>query len=82
MMPYDIEYPFDQFKSDVLILFSPSSLGPLLRMALAETININVLSTLFFSWNEKHSIIPNTLKKKKKSIPSENVKSFSKRKSH
>ena len=47
--------PFDQFKSAVLILFPLSSLGPSPRMALAlqhclaATINISVLSTLFFS---------------------------------
>ena len=35
MMSYDTEYPFGQFKSSLLILFPPSSLGPLLRMALA-----------------------------------------------
>ena len=32
---YDMEYPFGQFKSAVLILFPPSSLSPLLRMTLS-----------------------------------------------
>ena len=35
MMPYGMEYPFGQFKSAVLNLFPPRSLGPLLKMALA-----------------------------------------------
>ena len=35
MMLYGMEYPFGQIKSAVLILFSPSSLGPLLRMVFA-----------------------------------------------
>ena len=35
MMSYGMEYPFVQFRSAVLILFPPSSLSPLLRMALA-----------------------------------------------
>jgi len=30
MMSYDMEYPFGQFKSAVLILFPPISYGPLL----------------------------------------------------
>ena len=34
-MSYGIEYPFGQFKSAVLILFPPNSLGPSLRVALA-----------------------------------------------
>ena len=34
MMSYDMEYHFGQFKSAVLILFPPSSLGPSLRMML------------------------------------------------
>lgn len=34
-MSYGMEYPFDQFKSAVLIAFPPGSLGPSLRMALA-----------------------------------------------
>ena len=44
MMPYGMEYPFVQFKSAVLILFPPSSLGPSLQMALAlySAINIGV----------------------------------------
>ena len=35
MMSYDMEYSFGQFKSAVLILFPPRSLGLLLKMALA-----------------------------------------------
>jgi len=35
MVSYDMEHPFVQFKSAVLILFPSSSLGPLLRMTLA-----------------------------------------------
>ena len=35
MMSYGMEYPFVQFKSAVLILFLPSSLGPSLRIASA-----------------------------------------------
>jgi len=35
MMSYGREYPFGKFKSAVLTLFPPSSLGPLLWMALA-----------------------------------------------
>jgi len=35
LMPYDMEYPFVQVKSAVLILFPPSSLGSSLQMALA-----------------------------------------------
>lgn len=35
MMPYGMECPFGQSKSAVLTLFPPSSLGPLLRTALA-----------------------------------------------
>jgi len=35
MMLYGMEYPFVQFKSDVLILFSLSSLEPSLGMDLA-----------------------------------------------
>ena len=35
MMLYGMEYPFGQFKSAVLILFPPSSLGSSLRMVLA-----------------------------------------------
>jgi len=35
LMSYLMEYPFGWFKSAVQILFPPSSLGPLLWMALA-----------------------------------------------
>ena len=54
MMLYGMEYPFGKFKSAVLILFPPSSLGPSLSMAsvhhhLTVTVTISVLSTLFFS---------------------------------
>ena len=35
MLSYGMEYPFGQFQSAVLILFSPSYLGPWLRTALA-----------------------------------------------
>ena len=35
MMSYGMEYPFGQFGSAVLVLFPPSSLGPLVQMALA-----------------------------------------------
>jgi len=35
MMSYGREYPLFQFKSAVLILFPPSSVGPSLQMALA-----------------------------------------------
>ena len=35
MMSYGMEYPFGQFGLTVLILFPPSSLGPLVQMALA-----------------------------------------------
>jgi len=38
MMSYDMEYHFGLFKSAVLILFPPSSLHPLLRMALVPYI--------------------------------------------
>ena len=54
MMSYSVEYLFGQFKSAILILFSPRSLGLSLRTALAvcqhcltAAINISVLSTLF-----------------------------------
>ena len=73
LMSYGIEYPFGQFKSAVLFLFPPSSLGPSLRVALAlynasqqAPINISVLSTLFFS--QKQNIAYQTLKK---TIPSQ-----------
>ena len=76
IISYGMEYPFGQFKSAVLILFPPSSLGLSLQMswalhntALHATINIGVISTLFFSKNKKHSIIADTLKKKP--IPSQ-----------
>ena len=36
VMSYSMEYPFGQFKSAVLILFPPSSLGPSLIKALAQ----------------------------------------------
>ena len=35
LMFYGMEFPFGQFKSAVLIMSPPSSLGPLLRKALA-----------------------------------------------
>ena len=35
MMSYGVEYPFGHFKSTVLVLFHPSPLGPLLRVAFA-----------------------------------------------
>ena len=35
MMSYSMEYPFGQFKSAVLTVFPPSSLGLFLRTALA-----------------------------------------------
>lgn len=34
MMSYGTEYPFGRFKSSVLTVFPPSSLGPVLKMAL------------------------------------------------
>ena len=34
LMSYGMEYPFGKFKPTVLVLFPPSSLGPLLRMDL------------------------------------------------
>lgn len=34
-MSYGMEYPFDQFKSALLILFPPSFLSPVLRMTLS-----------------------------------------------
>ena len=56
MAKHDVTvHPFGQLKSAVLILFPPSSLDPLLKMAwpcaacLAGTISIGVLSTLLSS---------------------------------
>lgn len=69
-MSCGMEYPFGHFNSAALILFPPRSLGPSLQMALAlysclaATINLDVLSTLFFLWKPKCSIIPDTLKKR------------------
>lgn len=52
LMSYSTEYPFGLFKSAVPFLFPRASLGPSLWLALSQqaNININVLSTLFFSW--------------------------------
>jgi len=67
IISYGTEYAFGQFKSALLILFPPSSLGPLLQMALAlyiaAAINISVLSSIVFLLEPKHSIISDTLKK-------------------
>lgn len=68
MIRYGIDHPFDQLKSNILVLFLPSSLGPFLRMALvlydclAVTVNISVINIVFLL-ETKHSIIPDTLKK-------------------
>ena len=67
MISYGMEYPFGQFKSAVLILFPPSSLGPLLQMALAlyiaAAINISVLSSIVFLLEPKRRIVAGALKR-------------------
>lgn len=77
LMTCGMEYIFGQFKSIVLILFPSYSLGPLLWTAWLYTTLFSsnykhyCVLNAFFSLNQKHSIIPGTLKKKNNLIPSE-----------
>lgn len=47
-MPYGMEYPLDQFKSDVLILFPSSFLDPLLSLGSVQRCLVAIISISVF----------------------------------
>jgi len=67
MMSYGIQYPFGQFKSSVLFLFHPSSLGPSLspgsaQHCLAATVTHQWVISIVFLLEPMltHNIVPDT----------------------
>jgi len=61
-MLYGMEYPLGRYKSAVLILFPPSSLGPWLCIVLlSSNYQHHCAINIFILLEPKHSIIPNIL---------------------